>query len=137
MNKLRGEVEIELGGENWTLRPTFEALSNIEGKLNKSIPEIVREQRQGSVRLNTVATIIWEGIVAANGGTPPSHKTRAMGRLRYEEVGEMIVHDGLTRVISQDALLLFLLYGLAGDQKMSEAEKKAAEEEEPPMKRTE
>lgn len=137
MNKLRGEVEIELAGEKWCLRPTFEALSNIEGKLNKSIPEIVGEQRRGSIRLSTVATVIWEGMVAANEGKPPIHKNRAMNRLRYEEVGEMIVHDGLTSVILQDALFLFLLYGLAGDQKMSEAEKKATQEEESPTARTE
>lgn len=121
-NKLRGEVEIELAGEKWDLRPTFEALSNIESKLNKSIPEIVREQRQGSIRFNTVATIIWEGLIGANEGRPPISKTRSGKSLRYEEVGEMIVRDGLVRVISQDGLIMFLLHGLAGDQRMQEAE---------------
>ena len=127
-NKLRGEVEIELSGEKWTLRPTFEALSNIESKLNKSIPEIVREQRNAIVKFVTIAVVIWEGMVAANEGRPPLSKTRNSKPLRYEEVGEMIVKDGLTNVIQQEGLMMFLLHGLAGDQKMLAAQEKADQE---------
>lgn len=122
MNKLRGEVEIELAGAQWTLRPTFEALSNIESKLNKSIPEIIREQRQGSIKFTTAAVIVWEGLCGANGGRPPMSKARSGKSLRYEDVGEMIVSEGLTTVISQDGMILFLLHGLAGDQKMQKAQ---------------
>ncbi len=127
-NKLRGEVEISLGGEAWTLRPTFEALSNIESKLNKSIPEIVREQRQGDIRLSTIAVVVWEGLIGANDGRPPLSKTRSGKTLRYEEVGEMIVSDGLVKFIQQEGLLMFLMYGLAGDKAMSEAKERLGSE---------
>ena len=140
-NKLRGEVEIELAGEKWDLRPTFEALSNIESKLLKSIPDIVQELRRGDIRFMTAAIIIWEGLIGANGGRPPLSKTRSGKSLRYEEVGEMIVSDGLVRVVAHENIVLFLLHGLAGDQKMSEARVKESLDEpvkeEDPMKRAE
>lgn len=137
MNKLRGEVEIELTGEKWTLRPTFEALSNIEGTINKSIPEIVRDQRSGSIRVTAIATIIWEGIVAANDGEAPMTRSGKIRKMRYEDVGDMIVKDGLANILSQEGLLLFMLYGLAGDQKMEEGRKAAEQEEKLPTPRTE
>lgn len=138
MNKLRGEVEIELAGEKWTMRPTFEALVNIEGKLNKSIPEITRAHRAGSVRVTDIVVIIWEGLIAANGGKPPHSKGRDDHRLRYEELGNMIIKDGFANVLKQEALILFLLYGLAGELAMDEAKKleeaKQSEEENPTMR---
>lgn len=139
MNKLRGEVEIELAGEKWTMRPTFEALSNIEGKLNRSIPEITKAHREGSVRVTEVAVIIWEGLIAANDGKPPLvNKERNGHRLRYEELGNMIVKDGFSKVLGQEAIVLFLLYGLAGELTMEEARKsEEAKDEKDPTKRAE
>lgn len=139
MNKLRGEVEIELAGEKWTMRPTFEALSNIEGKLNKSIPEITKAHREGSVRVTDVATIIWEGLVAANEGKPPLAREKSDRRLRYEEVGNMIIKDGFAKVLKQDALILFLLYGLAGELALNEAKQQEENKttDENPTKRAE
>jgi hypothetical protein len=64
-NPYRNEVEVDLNGTKYTLRPTFEALAQIEGKVNKSIWEILAAVSSGTLRMEHAAFILETGILAA------------------------------------------------------------------------
>jgi len=46
-NPHRGEVDIEIGGETWTLRLTLNAMCEIEEQTGKGLPEIVNILQHG------------------------------------------------------------------------------------------
>lgn len=116
-NKQRGEVTLELVGDKYTLRPTFEALCELEDMLNIGILDIVAILHSGDVRLKFISAVTWAGIRGYSKDEAPS----------YEEVGEMVLKTGLTDVMSQSieedgqgALATFLLNGVTGDDGLPE-----------------
>lgn len=56
-NQERGEVGVTLGDKVYTLRPTFDALCELEGIENKPIDVILRTIEEG--RLSSVRAVIW------------------------------------------------------------------------------
>lgn len=64
-NPYRNEVEVDLNGTKYTLRPTFEALAEIEKKLDQSMWEILEDVSKGKVRIEHIAFILEMGIKAA------------------------------------------------------------------------
>ena len=71
-NKHRGEVEVELDGKPITLRPTFDALCEIEGRSGLTIAELGARALTGRLGLFHVALIIWAGRRAVVGEGAPS-----------------------------------------------------------------
>lgn len=57
-NTMRGEVVFNVGGQSFTLRPTFEALVKIEGIVGRSFFEYVQNLNAGSAKLTEVAAIV-------------------------------------------------------------------------------
>ena len=55
MNKARGEVTLSLGDRDWVLRPTFQALCEIESELGEGLIALVRRLAAGSVGVRDVA----------------------------------------------------------------------------------
>ena len=55
-NKLRGEMPLTLSGEEYTLRPTFSALADIEGAFG-GIPKICDRFRNGEWMIKEVVGI--------------------------------------------------------------------------------
>ncbi len=86
-NEQRGEIELKLGDESYTLRPTFEALCAIEGRLGAGVLEIAERMAARRIGFREVAAIVFE--TAKAGG----HK------LDETEVGEAILEAGLFAVI--------------------------------------
>ena len=113
-NKARGEVTVSIGEESYTLRPTFEAMEQIEDKLKLGIPELVDKFSRGEVQIREVVTILHEGIVAQSGGK--RHEV-----LSRSELGAQVLSAGLMGIIKQPAMIRFLLHGIAGDKKMESA----------------
>ena len=82
MNKWRGETQIRLNGEDVTLRPTLDAIMQIEGK-DKSVLRMAMEYHKQSLRFSDAASII-----AAGSGKP------------YDQVLQQIGEQGLTDFIA-------------------------------------
>lgn len=66
MNKLRGEIEIDIEGESYILRPTFDAIASIESKTDKSLVKIATLLSQNDIRVADLTEIIFQGAKAAN-----------------------------------------------------------------------
>lgn len=107
MNTQRGEVTLELGGKQYLLRPSFEALAEIEGALDKGIVPIVRQFMLGNYGIGDVYAVVAAGIKAGDGRPP-------------RNLGQLLVDRGIAKV-AQD-LAPFLNRGIAGDQPEGEAE---------------
>ncbi len=88
MNKARGEVTLSLGGRDWVLRPTFQALCEIESELGEGLIALVRRLAAGSVGVRDVAVIVHAGIKAVE-KKPPS----------YDKVGQMVIEAGIVGLL--------------------------------------
>jgi hypothetical protein len=117
-NKQRGEVTITLMGKTYVLRPTFEAMCEIEDRLDTAMPDLLIRFQNGDVRYKHIATIIWAGMWAYDKDSAPS----------YEEVGEMIRSHGLTKVLTmgrdnpteENPIVAFMSRGILGDKTVEE-----------------
>ena len=117
-NRQRGEVEIELAGKQYLLRPTFEALCELEDRSSTSILEIVSSMEGGKIRLKELTLVIWAGLFGADPTT----------KLELKDVGDLVLRTGLTDVVQQEdkdgrnPLVDFLVNGVLGGEKV-EAQK--------------
>jgi hypothetical protein len=57
-NPLKGEIEIELGGETYKCRLTIDSLVKIEDELDKGILELANDISQARVRVKTLITVL-------------------------------------------------------------------------------
>jgi hypothetical protein len=69
-NKYRGEVLLRLENEVYTLRPTFQALCEIETGLGRSIVHFLTHIDERGVLLAEQVLILAAGIRGAGGGGP-------------------------------------------------------------------
>jgi hypothetical protein len=70
-NPMRGETSLMLGGTYYTLRPSFQAMAEIEHALGRSIMLLMAEHAEGALVLTNMAVILQFGLKAA--GTILSH----------------------------------------------------------------
>ena len=101
-NKQRGEVEVELGGKTWTMRPTFQSLCEIEDRTGVGITTLARRCYEGEFGVGPITAVLWAGIRAAHDDGPD-----------YDEVGRLIVKEGISRFAAP--ALALLLAALIGD----------------------
>lgn len=113
-NKERGEVTIRLRtpdgpARDFALRPSFEALQEIESRLGNIWPLVRRIHEQQDVGAVQLAVIVTAGMRAA--GAPAE----------LPLVGDMLVRTGLTSAAVQEPVLEFLTNALTGGQPPGEA----------------
>ncbi|MCH7861722.1 MAG: gene transfer agent family protein [Proteobacteria bacterium] len=114
-NDIRGEVEVALGGRTWTMRPTFQAICEIQGRTGKDILTVAGECWAGRFSAVTVAAVLWAAIRAAHDDAPD-----------FEAVGAMIVEEGITTFFEPVlALLANALAGLGAGEDAGEGEGEA------------
>jgi hypothetical protein len=82
-NKIRGEVEIKLGGRTWKMVPTFEALANIEQMTGKTTQTLLTDLSLSQLRAAEFVTMIYAGMRAADSECPG-----------YDEIGKLIMEHG-------------------------------------------
>jgi hypothetical protein len=101
MNNSRGEVLIQLAGEERTMRPTFEAIAAIERDLKINSLPLLKKFAAGDVGVRESATIVYHGL-------------RGFGdtRLSLAEVGDAIIMQGLNEMAL--AISEFLIASLEG-----------------------
>ncbi|MHA1835998.1 MAG: gene transfer agent family protein [Candidatus Odinarchaeia archaeon] len=120
-NSQRGEVSIKLSGETYIMRPSFEALCELEDVLGTTLPQLVIDLQTGNVSLKKVTAVIWSGIWGYNKDKAPS----------MVEIGEMVVNDGMLNIVNQDLvkdptvedagpIITYLVYGISGNESVEE-----------------
>ena len=83
-NPHRGEVEITLAGKTYTMRPTFEALCEIEDRTGVGLAVQLRRFAEGTFGVRDVAAILSAGIRASDKAAPG-----------IDEIGQIIVEEGI------------------------------------------
>lgn len=101
MNSDRGEAIIKLGGEAFTLRPTFAALKELEDRTNAGLVELVMRLSGGRWRITDLYEIIRAGIIG-NGQKPPPN------------LGDLIIAENVPEVAR--AVAIYLTDALTGGQ---------------------
>ena len=112
-NKQRGEVEVRLAGKTWTMRPTFQALCEIEGRTGVGITTLARRCHEGDFGAGPIVAVLWAGIRATHDDAPD-----------HDEVGRLVVAEGVIGFAAP--ALEFLLAALLGDGAGKKVEKKKA-----------
>lgn len=85
MNSERGEIAIRLGGQEIVLRPTFEALVEIEQQLGQGLVALARRMATRDIGLRDAAVIVRASMVDDK---PP-----------LAEVGRRILDQGLVTLV--------------------------------------
>ncbi len=109
-NRHRGEVEVALGGARYTLRPTFEALCEIEERTGLGLVELARRFWEGRFGVGELAVVLWAGIRAAHGAAPD-----------YERIGRWVVEQGVQDLAGPVARFLAGVIG-GGDEDQDQDE---------------
>lgn len=66
-NEKRGEIELKINGRDYVMRPTFEALIEIESETQKSFVKLISHIRDGDMSVTDAIKIVQIGI--KGGGT--------------------------------------------------------------------
>lgn len=120
MNKYTGTFEIKLGGKEYTLRPSFEALVEFEERSGKAVNEAFQEMLQGKMSFKTIACALWAGIKGeALWNNSPKDE------VKYGVVGEMIRKDGLQNHV-ESASTFFTMALIPEEEQKRMAEEKDA-----------
>ena len=82
-NSVRGEVHLELAGRQFTLKPSFESIIEIESRLGGVVALALRASK-GDYGLKDITTVIW-CTLSYLGADKPS----------YENIGQMVLEAGL------------------------------------------
>ncbi len=114
-NKERGEVAIKLGGQNFILRPTPEAVVAIETRVGRGLVSLGQRLARDEATLEELTAVVFEGLRAA--GEPAVFKT----------VRGMVYATGYTPIALR--ILQFLVNATTGGRQDAEpmGEQKAAE----------
>jgi hypothetical protein len=101
-NVIRGEVEIDLAGMTFTLRPSYEAVVACEDQVGLSLTEMAVEADKGSLHINQLAIIVVE-LVRAWGKETGSKPAQG---LSTKKVGALIFTNGVMTVSPRVAIVL-------------------------------
>ena len=104
-NVHRGEVSVTLSGVSYVLRPSFDAIVEIEGKLGLSIVAIVRKTAEATdIRATEIGAIVAAGIRAHGRETDRAD----LANVGEEKVARMCWEAGLMNVLPvvQDFLIM-------------------------------
>ncbi len=127
-NLQRGEIPIKLDGVEYTLRPTFNAICEIESRTGLGIAQLILKAESGNTTLKDVVYIIWAGIKA--------HDKRL--QLSFDETLDLIQEETFASVLLQkhedeNVIANFLLNCITGGRELTEAEPNRPKK--PPIKK--
>lgn len=100
-NVNRGEFTIKFLSQTLTLRPSFQALCEIESILGKSIIKALIDFEQEQLQLVTIAGVIKAGAKAYDGTI-----------LTDDQLGQLIEEKGLLNILPDIAKFLSIAIGL-------------------------
>lgn len=95
VNPERGEIELELGGATYVLRPTFEARAAFEKATGLSLVQLAQTAADGSMPLDNAAIVVTECVKAwgkaENVTSAAGANVRRIGELIYEADGGLMI----------------------------------------------
>lgn len=104
MDNSRGEIIIQLAGEERVMRPTFDAIAGIERDLKINSLPLLKKFAAGDVGVRDSATIVYHGL-RGYGDT----------RLTLAEIGDAIIMQGLNELaLPISEFLIASLEGVKG-----------------------
>ena len=121
MNPKRGEIKIELGGEEFFLRPSFEAICTFEDRANLSIFDALDGMNRGSIKLKTLAVALWAGICGYH-----DHKGTSEKAPSFAYIGSLCQKQGIESVIS--IAVKFFSTAVCADSDLEKLEKSLGNE---------
>ncbi len=89
-NKVRGEIEVELCGKKYLLKPEFEGMLEAEDKIGKPLSQIFSQWTTRMPSLREVVAIIYGGLLWER-----DLKDRA---LSFDQIGKMVVETGVAKL---------------------------------------
>ncbi len=95
-NPWRGEVDIELDGVHYVMRPTFAALSSIEQALDTGLVALSRRLIEGALGVHELSVIIAAAIAGAGNNEP----------FPVKNIEESLIKNGLTNAFCAVAEML-------------------------------
>ena len=98
-----GDIEIELGGRRFVMRPSYKAVCEIEEATGVGVPALAARVMNGQEKLTEIAAIVTAGLRAA--GEPAS----------FGKVGEMIFAAGLEKALGPAVEFLTRAIGGSAD----------------------
>lgn len=117
-NAARNEQSVELNGVTYYVRPTFEAISRIEGSLDKGVMALGNSILQGDVRVSHMAVILHHMLATDKAHKAPSPK----------DIGEFLAEEGVEELMGPCAR--FCLEAFRGSNKAKKVANQGEEESE-------
>lgn len=134
-NKFKGTFEVEIEGEHYELRPTFDAMAELTTLSNRSERELFESLRCGDYTVSMITNIIYCGIMGEHWAS-----NRQSPKIDRRVLGQLLMMKGVTSFVP--VALQFLMFAVvpyktaadAIEKSLSEAD--ATEEEADPQKKT-
>ncbi|QQP93565.1 gene transfer agent family protein (plasmid) [Skermanella sp. TT6] len=109
-NPYRGEVVVELDGRSYVLRPSFQAMVQIEVAAGRGLVPLTRSLMSGEILVTDIVAVL-QGAIDA--GLPAGSK-----RMTRDEIGEAVFRAGVLGLVP--AIVTFLTGCIAGGTEASE-----------------
>lgn len=93
-NNFRGELDFEVGGVKYILRPSFQGLLEIEEKSGLGLMELVNQIGNGKLSTRQAVAIVYGGIIGSG------------GKVDFDALGEACVEHGMLQVSTTAAMFL-------------------------------
>ncbi len=101
-NLLRGEVDVVLGAATYTMRPTFQAICELEAKIGCNLYQLALRFQEGQFTLQEITSIVWFGLRGVNTDLP----------FTYDALGNMIVQAGIVNFLKYASQFLASALGI-------------------------
>jgi len=124
-NKYIGTFDIELHGEKYTLRPSFDAMIEFEDQTGMSAQKAFEQIQQSNITFKVVAAAIWAGI---KGQAYASNNPGA--EVSFRVIGEQVKQCGLLKATPH--AIKFITYGMLPDADIRKFEDAQEEPEKKP-----
>lgn len=110
-NAAVGEVNLTIGSREFTLRPSFYGLAEIESRADCGILQIAHDISTGKIKLKYIVAIVYGGIVGATTkGIKPE--------IGFEELGDLLVKHNYITLVPQ--VVQWFGKAIAGDPEAKE-----------------
>lgn len=100
----RGRITVPLGGANYVLRPSYDAVTAIEAELGRSTLALSQQATAGLLTTSDLAVICCE-CMKAQGKADPSAGPSYSGA-QVHRIGQLIMEEGAPYIIARIAVLL-------------------------------
>ena len=117
MGAYNGTFRVTLLDQEFTLRPSFEALCEFEDKTGLACNEAFNQMSAGKMSIKVVTAAIWAGILGE-----ALYKNNPKLEKSFKVVGEMVRKEGITHCIK--AATDFFMYGIVPEEDIKKLEEK-------------